>query len=210
MVIRDELEQYIVAALKNPALDIESFTHHVMLYGMEVQKHSQGLFPVMAFIPFYQNCLCRICSRNDSYGKIIYSLCDLIFLLFRDHIERDVVLILSPHQKIPPSEISDEICTKHGIKISDVKKTKNPCQIDVVFEFYRSLATQTALRNLPLTFTATVETNNPYGLVVSSSAQELMIDIVKIKFLDEYELCNQNPQSLYSFYESLPKKFTGI
>jgi hypothetical protein len=210
MQIRDELERYLINAIQQKSLDVVDLMYHSMMYGAEVMKHHQGISPVTTFNRFHKNCICEICSRNDSYEKIIYSLCDLIFLLFKDHTERDVVLTLSPHKQIPPTEILEELCIKYGINISEVKKTQNPCHIDLIFKFLGYLETEAALRDLPLTFIATVEVNNPYAVGVFSSASDLMLDIVSIKFLNEYQLCHQNPLSLRSFYESLPKKFISI
>jgi hypothetical protein len=210
MQIRDELEKFLINALQQKSLDVVDLMYHSMMYGAEVMKHHQGISPVTTFNRFHKNCICEICSRNDSYEKIIYSLCDLIFLLFKDHIEEEVSLILSPHAEIPSSTISDDLCTKHGIKLTDVRKTKNPFQIDLTFKFLGYLETEAALRDLQAIFTATVEVNNPYGVGVFSSAGELMLDIVNIKFLNEYQLCDQKPVSLHSFYESLPKKFNSV
>jgi hypothetical protein len=210
MEIRDELETYLLNALKQKTLNIDDLVFHSMMYGAEVMKHHQGLSPVMTFNRFHKNCICQICSRNDSYEKVIYALNDLIFLLFKDHIEEDTVLLLSPHQQIPSSEISGELCKNNGIKLCAVKKTKNPSQIDLFFNFVGYLETEAALRDLPMTFSATVDVNNPCSLGVFSSAAELMLEIVSIKFMDEYQLCNQNPVTLQSFFESLPNKFSSI
>jgi hypothetical protein len=210
MQIRDELEKYLLRALKQESLNVRDLIFHAMMYGAEVRKHHHGLSQTTTFNRFHINCICEICSRNDSNERISYALCDLIFLLFKDHIEEEVSLILSPHAEIPSSAISDDLCTKHGIKLTDVHKTKNPCQIDLVFKFVGCLATDAALRDLPLMFTATVEVNNPYGVGVFSSAGELMLDIRNIRFLDEYQLCDQSPGGLHSFYESIPKKFKSI
>lgn len=207
MRIQDELEKYIDTALKKPNVSIADLIHHAILYGMEVQKNLKMAFPVVFSNRFHTNCICGICSRNDSYERITYTLYDLIFLLIDDCIKKNTFFILSPYPEIPSSEMLEEVCIEHGIKILEAKKTQNPCHIDVVFRFCGYLETEAALRDFPLIFTAKVELNNPYGVGLYCSAAELVSGIVSIKFMDDYQICSRNSLAIHSFYESLPKKF---
>ncbi len=209
MQIRDELEKYLDAALRQPELDIADLVHHALLLGVEIGKHSQGLFPFV-LNKYHKGCTCEICSRHDGYVNLIYALCDLVFLLVRDHIEEEVVLTLSPHAKIPSSDISGMLSSKYGIKLTEVIKTKFPNHIDAVFSFCGALETEAALRDFPLTFTAKIELNNPYGVGIFCSAGELTSNIVRIHFMDEYELCRTNPVAITSFYDSLPHQFRTL
>ena len=206
MHIQYELETYISNALKQQTVNMRDLIFHATLYGMELQKNSNKSFPTIISNEFHKNCICETCLRSDYYERITYNFFDLIFSLVNDYIEKNIFIVLSPYPELTTTEIPVELCNKHGIKIIDIQKTLHILQIEVTFEFYGSIATIAALRDFPLTFTAIIELNNSFSFGFYNSASELISQIVRINFLDDEQLCSQNSQNLYSFYESLPKK----